>query len=104
MEERHYLDLVDARESAQAVWDVLTGMRTLDGKRREPEPLALAAGAENLQTMDYVGDYGAKTVAETRSGKARTTRQVIEAASSREVKVAGIEPATNGLKIRCSTD
>ena len=103
VEERHYLDLVDARESAQAVWDVLTGVRTLDGKQREPESLALAAGAENLQTMDYVGDYGAKTAAETRTGKARTTRQVVEVTNLRKVKGAGIEPATNGLKIRCST-
>lgn len=48
IEERHYLDLVDGRESAQAVWDVLTGARSLSGERIEakPEALALAAGAE----------------------------------------------------------
>lgn len=32
VEERHYLDLVDPRTSSQAVWDVLVGRRTLDGK------------------------------------------------------------------------
>jgi hypothetical protein len=34
VEERHYLDLVDARESAEAVRDVLTGRRSLRSPRR----------------------------------------------------------------------
>jgi len=39
IEERHYLDLVDAKKSSQAVWDVLTGSRTLDGEHCKTEPL-----------------------------------------------------------------
>jgi len=36
VDERHYLDLalVDARESAEAVWSVLIGRLTLDGRSR----------------------------------------------------------------------
>ena len=30
IEERHYLNLVDAQASTQAVWDVLTGTRNLN--------------------------------------------------------------------------
>jgi integrase len=38
VEERHYLDvdLVNPKDSAQAVWDVLTGARSLDGGYRSP--------------------------------------------------------------------
>lgn len=34
VEERHYLDLVDPHEASQAVFDVLTGVKNLMGKRR----------------------------------------------------------------------
>lgn len=98
VEERHYLDLVDAREASQAVWDVLTGVRTLDGKRHEPEALALAVGAENMQGVDYRGDYGAESRQESRSGSARTGPQVVPMAGLEEMKGRGIEPRTNGLK------
>ncbi|HEY3323412.1 MAG TPA: hypothetical protein VGP72_23355 [Planctomycetota bacterium] len=37
IEERLYLNLVVARVSAQAVWNVLTGARTLDGIKVEKE-------------------------------------------------------------------
>ena len=33
VEERHYLDLVDPRESSEAVWDVLNQERNLDTRR-----------------------------------------------------------------------
>ena len=36
VEERHYLDLVGPGVSFQAVWDILTGNRTLDGKYVSP--------------------------------------------------------------------
>ena len=47
VDERHYLDLalVDARESAAAVWDVLVGRRSLKGHYRH-EPIRIAVGAE----------------------------------------------------------
>ena len=64
VEERHYLDLVDARESSRAVWDVLTRARTLDGKTRKTIPLALAAGAENFQEVDYERPNGQKTTSQ----------------------------------------
>ncbi len=46
VDERHYLDLalVDARESAEAVWDLLIGRVTLDGRSRERARLVAAAG------------------------------------------------------------
>jgi len=71
IEERHYLDLVDARESALAVWDVLTGARSLSGQRMETEeqPIALAAGAENLHTLDSVADSG-RNISTIRTGVA----------------------------------
>lgn len=47
VEERFYLDLVDASQSAQAVWDVLTGKIELAGARRRRRFLKLAAGAES---------------------------------------------------------
>ncbi|GMV80452.1 MAG: hypothetical protein AMXMBFR7_16360 [Planctomycetota bacterium] len=58
IEEKHYLDLVDPRESALAVWDVLTGARSLYPNRAEktrqapPEALAKAAGAEGQTFQD----------------------------------------------------
>ncbi len=50
VQERHYLDwdLVDARESAQAVWDVLTGKRFLSGGYRRRRSLPVAVGAEGM--------------------------------------------------------
>ena len=50
VEERHYLDLVDARLSPQAVWDVLVGKKSLScgSNSNEPETLRLAMGAENM--------------------------------------------------------
>jgi integrase len=43
-EDRHYLDLVDATLSAQAVWDVLAGEKELRGAGRRREAMRLAAG------------------------------------------------------------
>jgi integrase len=37
VEEKHYLDFVDARLSSQAVWDVLTGTKTLTGLQADAE-------------------------------------------------------------------
>ena len=84
VEERHYLDphFVDARESSQAVWDVLTGARGLDGRQlaaREPEGLALVAGREHSQRVDYSLDYGQKTVRRTASDNRMATAQAIVA-------------------------
>jgi hypothetical protein len=47
-EERDYLDprLVDASESAQVVWDVLSGIRELGIRKPNVQILPLAAGAE----------------------------------------------------------
>ena len=51
-DERHYVDMVDAKLSSQAVWDVLTGARLLTGefveKQRSANVIPLAAGAENM--------------------------------------------------------
>ena len=44
IEERHYLDLVDAQASSQAVWDLLTGERTLDARTVEPARASIAVG------------------------------------------------------------
>ena len=50
-QERHYLDLklVDVRQAAQAVWNVLTGQRSLPGEHHREPPLRLAVGAENVR-------------------------------------------------------
>ena len=58
IEEKHYIDreamepkeLAQARESAQAVWDVLTGARRIE-EIEERQSLALAAGAEESAQM-----------------------------------------------------
>ena len=81
IEERHYLDLVDARESSRAVWDVLTRARTLDGKSRKAIPLALAAGAENFQELDYPVDYERPSGRKTSNQPAKSSSQVGNGAS-----------------------
>jgi len=48
VEERHYLDLVNPRESSQAVWEVLTGVRLLSGERVEAVETRMAVGAESV--------------------------------------------------------
>ena len=65
--ERHYLDLVDARVSSQAVWDVLTGIKTLDGNAREQVKKNAVEGVEKSaivveksKLVDYPVDYGGK--------------------------------------------
>ena len=51
-DERHYVDMVDAKLSSQAVWEVLVGDRLLTGefveKHRRANVIPLAAGAENM--------------------------------------------------------
>ncbi len=104
VEERHYLDLVDAKESSRAVWDILTGARTLDGKNHAIMPLALAAGAENFQNVDYGVDYGSKNKTAAPNEMSKSAPQVLSLLEYKKMKGVGIEPTTNGLKGRCSTD
>lgn len=84
IEEKHYLDLVDARESALAVWQVLTGERSLSGERRESRelPLALAAGAENLHVVDSVGDSQQEFRTQERRGIRAAASQVVSATTT----------------------
>jgi len=82
VEERHYLDLVDARVAAQAVWDVLTGTRALTGERVQAEPLRLAAGAENLQAVDYQTDYGEKAGENAAARRAASVTQTATATAT----------------------
>lgn len=68
VEERHYLDLVDAREASQAVWDVLSGRRTLAGEQvRKVLHVAVAGSSEpvavgqNPEPMVHGVVHGAAT-------------------------------------------
>lgn len=63
-EERHYLDLVDARESSQAVWNVLAGKASLN---RESKVLRIAAGAEGM-TQEPEMPIRGQTEAKNRTG------------------------------------
>lgn len=71
VEERHYLDLhlVDASQSSQAVWDILTGKKELNQPKLQEEVLPLAAGAELQQVVPIVAP-----VVKIRSAKAITQR------------------------------
>jgi hypothetical protein len=73
VEERHYLDLVDPRESAQAVYDVMTGARALDEKKPR-----VVAGVQNVQSVPSVANVTvtqppAESVAERKPSATATT-------------------------------
>ncbi len=98
VEERHYLDLVDAKESSQAVWDVLNGTRSLDGTSRVVEVKAVVPYTKNLQNVDYGGDYETKNKPATTNFNSIPSTQALYLMNDMKMKGVGIEPTTNGLK------
>jgi integrase len=96
VEERHYLDLVDARVSSEAVWDVLTGKRRLSGDREQAQndDVALVAGVEieNLHPNLHHS--------EIRHEKTRTEARVfplqhIDKTNVMKIGTEGFEPSTS---------
>ena len=100
LEERHYLDLelVDARESAQAVYDVFTRARSLSGETTKRDPMLLAVGAEDLSTEGNSGHVAAHVGEEMKN--APSERRVLNFKGVvnqilNMVGAAGFEPTTS---------
>ena len=102
IEERHYLDLVDAQASSQAVWDLLTGERTLDARNVEPARASIAVGYDMAGSNPLCNQLAGKAQFPTdKTGLSGT-----EALGRKEVAMAGttgLEPATPGSTVRHSS-
>jgi integrase len=80
VEEKHYLDFVDARLSSQAVWDVLTGAKKLNSLQAATEKLS-TPGTENSQSVVanvvHENESGEKAPIKNRSGSAQVIDTVV---------------------------
>jgi len=108
VEEKHYLDigLVNPRESAQAVWDVLTGARTLDGGYRTPAKAVVGLrvvppqDAEGQQAeTDVVPNLAPKPHRHRKPGLPRTKSRPQVAAPQEDRSGAGEEIRTLDIRL-----
>lgn len=98
IEEIHYNDesFVDAAASSSVVWEVLTGAKSLERPKDQPAVLTTAMG--EVAPVSAPEDLTNKNFPQYVNGKVLSALNVVE------MKGVGIEPTTNGLKGRCSTD
>lgn len=104
VEERHYLDvsLVDPHESAEAVWDVLTGRRSLKGEYRS-EARRVAVGAESDLDLDHVRPAQPIEVDLNVDLIRRDRRADTSVAQRRGAEAAGSHEVTSGGRCRIRT-
>ena len=96
VEERHYLDLVDARVSSQAVWDVLIGKLRLHDERDEVpmEEVLLDAGAETENLHPNLHHTGLRQE-KTRHEERVSPLELIEENGLIKIGTEGFEPSTS---------
>ena len=102
--ERHYLDLVDARVSSKAVWDVLTGVRTLDDNPRENASKEPTNTIENepptpkkSSLVDYPVDYGEKIASKNAQKNKKSPSQTSTATEVEDDRPAWIRTRDQGI-------
>jgi len=101
VDERHYVDLVDAHESSRAVWDVLAGARNLSGEVIEPAEdfplLQHAAGAEALTSAAVMTARNPRQVGSNVATIGKTAELFENSPTKKPTQNVGVSRVVNGV-------